>query len=274
MTAALRLYAGHVMHLRLRPRRHRFRYRVWWLMLDLDRWGEAAEASRLLRVDRPGLLSLRARDHGPRDGSALRPWVDATLRAAGLPRPARVEMLAMPRLLGYAFNPLTTYFGYDAAGRLESLVYQVRNTFGDQIAYALPAGPAADGLHRQAQVKGMFVSPFVPMEQTYRFEVRAPDERLSLRIRQGDAAGELLIATQTGSVRAFSDAALARLLASHPLVTFKVIAGIHWEALRLFLKGVRFLGHPGADAVYRTPGPPSAGGPAAAPGLAAPGFRA
>lgn len=248
-----RLYAGHVMHLRLRPRRHRFRYRVWWLLVDLDRIAEAAAMTRLLRFDRPGLLAFRAADHGPRDGSPLRPWVEAELARAGLPAPARIELLAMPRLLGYVFNPLSVYFCRDREGRLESLVYQVRNTFGDQIAYALPAGPERDGLFRQAQEKGMFVSPFLPMEQTYRFELRAPAERLALRIRQGGPEGEVMIATQTGRALPLADRLLARLLLGHPLVTFKVIGAIHWQALRLALKGVPFLGHPGEGRVYRGP---------------------
>lgn len=249
--AAARIYAGHVMHLRLRPKRHRFRYAVWSLMLDPDRLEEVAAASRLFRLGRFGFVSLNLGDHGPRDGTPLRPWVEARLAEAGLPAPARIEMLFMPRILGYAFNPLATYFCYDADGCLESLVYQVKNTFGDQIAHALPAGTREAGLTRQVQQKGMFVSPFIAMDQTYRFTVAPPGARLALKIRQGDAEGDMLIATHNAVARRFSDAGLARLLLSHPMVNLKVIAGIHWEALRLFLKGVRFLGHPGDDKVFR-----------------------
>ncbi|MEM8741666.1 MAG: DUF1365 domain-containing protein [Pseudomonadota bacterium] len=248
-----RLYAGHVMHMRLRPRRHRFRYRVWSLMVDIDRLDTLSRQTRLLRFGRVGLVSLALADHGPRDGSALRPWVEARLTEAGLPQPARIELLSMPRILGYAFNPLSVYFCRDAAGTLESVVYQVKNTFGDQIAYALPAEPDADGRIRQIQRKEMFVSPFIEMEETYHFTLTDPGARLALRIRQGGAEGDTLIATQTATARPFSDRALLGLLLGHPLVNLKVIGAIHWQALRLFVKGVRFLGHPGENAVFRKP---------------------
>jgi uncharacterized protein len=246
------IYAGHVMHLRLRPKRHQFRYGVWSLLLDVDRLAEIAAGSRLFRLDRFGIVSLHLKDHGPRDGTALRPWVEDRLAESGLSAPARIRMLAMPRILGYAFNPLTTYFCEDADGRLESLVYQVKNTFGDQIAYALPAGEDRAGTCRQTQEKGMFVSPFIAMEETYRFTVARPADRVAIRIRQGDASGDTLIATHNAVARPFSDAGLARHLLTHPMVNLKVIAGIHWEAARLAMKGVRFLGHPGEGRVFRS----------------------
>ena len=235
---AARIYVGHVMHMRLIPKRHRFRYRVFSVLLDLDRLPETLARSRVMRHNRPGLLAFMDRDHGPRDGAPLRPWVDAELARAGLARPARVEVLAFPRLWGYVFNPLTVYYCYDAAGSLASMLYEVKNTFGDQIAYALPAGAPAGGAPRQTQPKSMYVSPFIAMDQTYRFDAPPPDARLALRIRQAGPEGETLIATQTGTALPFTDAALLRAVATHPLMTLKVIAAIHWEALRLWTKGV------------------------------------
>ncbi|MEO0999087.1 MAG: DUF1365 domain-containing protein [Pseudomonadota bacterium] len=254
--SALTLYRGHVMHMRLAPRQHRFRYRVFTILWDLDRMEEAVGALRLLRIGRRGILSFAAEDHGARDGSPLRPWVEGELAKAGLPRPERIELLAFPRLWGYVFNPLSTYFCYDAAGQLESLVYEVKNTFGDQMVYALPAGPVEGGAHRQEQDKRFYVSPFIAMEERYRFTVRPPGARLSLRIRQAamGAAGDTLIATQTGRAEPVTDAALARALLAHPLMTVKVIAAIHWHALRLFLKGVRFLRYPAEGPVARGAG--------------------
>ena len=246
------VYAGHVMHMRLRPRPHRFRYGLFTLLLDVDRLPETATRLRLLRVNRRGLLSHRDADHGPRDGSPLRPWVEAQLARAGRPRPARIALLAMPRLLGYAFNPLSVYFCLDREGRLETLLYEVKNTFGDQIPYVLPA--EGEGIRRHAQVKEMFVSPFIGMDQTYRFDVLPPGERLAIRIKQGDRDGDLLIATQSGDRLPLTDATLARMLLRFPLVTFKVIAGIHWEALRLFLKGAPFRRYPGAGSAFHPQG--------------------
>ncbi|MEL6316248.1 MAG: DUF1365 domain-containing protein [Pseudomonadota bacterium] len=250
-----RIYAGSVMHLRLRPKRHLFRYRVFCLWLDIDRIEETLAPLRRLRWNRFGLMSVHAADHGARDGSAWRPWVDARLAEAGRPRPARVMLLSFPRMLGYAFNPLSIYYCYDAAGRLSDLVYEVKNTFGDQHPYVLQAGPERGGLHRQDQLKEFFVSPFIDMEKTYRFAIAPPGARLAVRIEETDAQGPYLIATWNGAAERLTDAALLRRFLAQPAMTRGVLAAIHWEALRLFLKGVRFLGHPGDDKVVVTRGP-------------------
>jgi DUF1365 family protein len=246
---APRLYLGEVMHMRLQPFAHQFRYRVFTLLLDVDRLAETDARLRLLTVDRPGLFSFRRADHGPRDGSDLRPWVEAKLAEAGRPKPARIMLLSIPRLLGYSFNPLSVFFCHDAEGALESVIYEVKNTFGDQHTYVLPAEPGPDGAVRHAQVKEFFVSPFIGMDQTYRFTVRPPGERLAVRIKQANAEGDYLIATQNGLAEALTDRALARIALSAPFTTFKIIAAIHWQALRLWLKGAKFLGHPGDDAI-------------------------
>lgn len=235
---AARLYVGHVVHMRLIPRRHRFRYRVFSVLLDIDRIDTTLATSRLMRHNRFGVLSLHDRDHGPRDGSPLRPWVDAEMARAGLPRPERVDMLSFPRLWGYVFNPLSVYYCRDGAGVLTAVIYEVKNTFGDQIAYVLPAGEPRGGAYRHTQIKEMYVSPFIEMDQTYRFDVAPPGERLAIRIRQSGPEGETLIATQNGDARPFTDATLARAVLGHPLMTLKVMAAIHWEALRLWLKRV------------------------------------
>jgi DUF1365 family protein len=235
---AARLYVGHVMHMRLAPRRHRFRYRVFAVLLDLDRAPQTLGRSWLMRHNAAAPLALYDADHGPRNGSALRPWVDAQLRREGIARPARVELLAFPRMWGFVFNPLSVYFCFDASGALIAVIYEVKNTYGDQIAYVRPAGAPSGGAYRHEQVKEMCVSPFIAMDQTYRFDVAPPGDRLALRIRQAGPEGETLIATQTGAARPFTDARLARAVLAHPLMTFKVVAAIHWQALRLWLKRV------------------------------------
>jgi len=248
---APRLFRGHVMHMRLQPFAHRFRYAVTTLLLDVDRLEHTAAGLRLFSVDRLNAVSFHRRDHGPRDGGPLRPWVEARLAEAGLPRPAHIRLLSMPRLFGYAFNPLSVFYGYDREGGLESVVYEVKNTFGDQFPYALPARADDDGAVRHDQPKEFFVSPFIPMDQTYSFTLRAPGDRLAIRIKQADARGDYLIATQSGDAAPLSDAALARLAFGTPLAALKVIAAIHWQALRLWLKGARFLGHPGDDKIVQ-----------------------
>ncbi|MEM7507917.1 MAG: DUF1365 domain-containing protein [Pseudomonadota bacterium] len=244
------LYQGEVMHIRLHPFIHQFRYRVFSLLLDIDRLEEVTRPLRLLHLDRFGLMSFMRRDHGPRDGSDLRPWVDSQLSAAGRPRPARVMLLSFPRILGYVFNPLSVYYCEDAEGRLESVIYEVKNTFGDQHPYVLASKPDSDGAYRHEEQKDFFVSPFIDIEQTYAFTIRPPVARLSLKIRQHDADGPReqaqLIATQSGVRRPLSDVSLIRLWMCHPMMTIKIFAAIHWQALRLAIKGAPFRRYRGA----------------------------
>ncbi|MEE3098643.1 MAG: DUF1365 domain-containing protein, partial [Pseudomonadota bacterium] len=175
-------------------------------------------------------------------------------------RPARIRLLAMPRALGIGFNPLSVYYCEDAAGRLQSVIYEVKNTFGDQRAYVLAAeraeGAPEDAPRRHQQAKEMFVSPFIGMDQTYRFHLAPPGAKLALRIRQGDAEGELLIATMNGDRLALSDATLARLALALPLMPVRVLAAIHWQALLLALKRAPFRRYPGPEAAH-APAPPA-----------------
>jgi hypothetical protein len=235
------LYLGRVMHHRLRPRRHRFVYRVFSLLIDLDRLPDLDRRLRLLSVNRPNLLSFQERDHGARDGSPLRPWVDTMLAAHGLDLAGgRVLLLCFPRLFGYVFNPLSIYYCYDAEGRLAALVYEVKNRSGEQHAYALPLacrhGP--EGPARQSTRKAFYVSPFLEMAARYRFKLDPPGERLAVVIQQEVAQATTLVATLTGARRPLTDAQLLRAVLRMPLMTYKVILGIHYEALWLWLKGL------------------------------------
>ncbi|MEO1491254.1 MAG: DUF1365 domain-containing protein [Pseudomonadota bacterium] len=234
------LYQGHVMHMRMTPFAHKFRYRVFSMLLDIDRLEETCRPLRLLSLDRFNLLSFHRRDHADRDGSALRPWVEAQLAAHERPVPHRIWLLSFPRILGYAFNPLSVYFCENASGDLESVVYEVKNTFGDQHPYVVDATADGDGASRHGHGKGFFVSPFIGMDQTYRFTLRQPGARLALKIRQHDGDGPWLIATQSGVRRPLTDRALLAQWAMHPLMTVKVITAIHWQALKLWLKGATF----------------------------------
>ena len=240
-----RLYEGIVMHQRLRPVRHGFRYRVFSLLLDLDELPEIAQSSRLLRIERLGILSFRAKDHGARDGSPLKPWVEAELARAGIAGIARIELLCFPRLWGFVFNPLSVYFAYDTAGELLGVLYEVKNTFGGQHAYVLPAASGnrgVDGRVRHGVDKSFYVSPFIDMAAAYHFTLEPPGETLDLVIRETDRDGVFFTASQTGQRRPLTDRALAACLMRNLAMTFKVIGGIHVEALRLWLKGAPY--HP------------------------------
>jgi uncharacterized protein len=244
---AAAFYFGEVMHARLKPKHHRFSYRVMSLLIDLGRLSEADRMSRLFAVNRAGLYSFHEKDHGPRDGSSLRAYALARAAGHGIDLTGgRVLLLCYPRLLGFTFNPLSVYFCHRADGQLALLIYEVRNTFGEIHPYVLPVRPGeltAAGL-RQEQDKLFYVSPFIEMAMRYRFRITPPDGCVRLRILESDREGPLLAATFSGQRRALTTMALLRSFVTLPLVTLKIVAAIHWEALRLWLKGVRLVRRP------------------------------
>ncbi|MDB5503174.1 MAG: hypothetical protein JWR89_3076 [Tardiphaga sp.] len=249
--AAAALYVGDVMHARLKPMGHRFSYRVMSLLIDLDRLDAADRQTSLFGVNRAALYSFRESDHGDRDGSSLSAFARARAVERGIDLTGgRVELLCYPRLLGYTFNPLSAYFCYRADGELALIIYEVRNTFGDIHAYVLPVQPgqrSAAGI-RQEQDKLFYVSPFIEMPMRYHFRVSPPGQSVKLRILETDTGGPLLAATFNGSRRALTTAALLTSFFSLPMVTFKIMAAIHWEALRLWIKGARLVPRPQAPA--------------------------
>jgi DUF1365 family protein len=250
-TDAASLYFGDVMHARLKPMGHRFSYRVMSLLIDLDRLDEADRQSALFGVNRAALYSFHERDHGPRDGSSLKAYAERSAATHGIDLSGgRVELLCYPRLLGYGFNPLSVYFCHRTCGELALVIYEVRNTFGEIHPYVLPvrAGELNDSGLRQQHEKLFYVSPFMPMAMHYHFRVLPPSDTVKLRILESDREGPLLAATFNGRRRALTSRALLRSFFALPLVSFKVMAAIHWEALRLWLKGARLVPRPNAAA--------------------------
>jgi DUF1365 family protein len=249
---AAALYVGDVMHARLKPMGHRFSYRVMSLLIDLDRLGEADAQTPLFGVNRAALYGFHERDHGPRDGSSLRAYAQTCAAPHDIDLTGgRVLLLCYPRLLGYTFNPLSTFFCYRADGALAMIIYEVRNTFGAIHAYALPVRPGEQSCAgiRQQQAKLFYVSPFLEMAMRYHFRVSPPGEAVKLRILETDAEGPVLAATFNGRRRALTSAALLRAFVGLPLVTFKIMAAIHWEALRLWIKGARLVPRPADPAL-------------------------
>lgn len=241
---AASLYWCRVMHERLLPFRHKFSYRVFSLLLDIDRLPEIAAASWLLRHNRFGLFSFHDRDHGPRDGTALRPWVEAALAREGLQEAAaHIRIFCFPRLFGYVFNPLSIFFCYDAQYRLRAVLYEVKNTFGDQHGYLIevPQQREPGDIVEQKAAKQFHVSPFLPLSGEYRFRLLPPGEKIGITITQLSPSGAIqLLATQTGRREDLNDHSLLKAFIRHPLMTVKVIVSIHWEALQLWRKGAAF----------------------------------
>ena len=249
-TLRSRIYFGRVMHKRLRPFQHRFDYRVYAFLFDLDELARLDRELPLFSHNRPNVFSLRDRDHGPRDGGALKPWAERLCAEAGVELGGgRVQLLCLPRLFGYAFNPLSLWFCHGAEGDLRAVIYEVRNTFGEQHSYVIPlAAPTAEeAAFDQACEKGFYVSPFIPMAASYRFGLRPPGRRLAILIRQAVREGEILLATWTGRSAPPGLGAVSRALLLYPLLTFKIMFAIHWQALWLWVKGARY---------YKRPRPP------------------
>ena len=238
------LYAGKVMHQRLRPRRHRLRYRVFSLLLDLDDIDQLSARLRLFSRNRLNLFSFHDRDYGAGTSEPLRHQVERHMGAAGIETDhGPIRLLTMPRMLGYAFNPLSVYFCYRRSGKLAAILYEVNNTFHERHSYVIPVSESANGDSerpiRQVCTKQFYVSPFLDLDMTYSFSVVPPGRRVGIAISGRDAQGPILVASLYAERFPLSDFGLALALVSYPLLPLKVIAGIHWEALRLWLKGMR-----------------------------------
>jgi DUF1365 family protein len=230
------------MHARLSPFGHRFAYAVLTITVDIDRLEETDRAAALFSVGRFNLYGFDARDHGEGDGSPLRAHVERAFAQAGLTTPpARILLHCYPRTLGRVFNPLSVYFAYDAADRLMGVVYEVRNTFGERHSYVAPvrAGELDEAGLRQERDKLFYVSPLLDMKLRYRFRLRPPGEAIAIRILETGPDGPVLAATFHGTQRPLTSAALLRAFARIPFQTLKVVVAIHWEALRLWMKGAR-----------------------------------
>ena len=241
------LYRGVVRHARLEPFEHRFAYRVYYGLFDIGDLDDLGRRHRLFSYGRFNLFSLDPEDHGAGDGPSLRPWAEDLLADAGVDlEGGTILLLAMPRILGFVFNPISEWYVYGPDGTLRAVIHEVRNTFGDKHAYVVPVEPGRPIRH--AATKAMHVSPFVDMEATYEFTMTEPGKRLSLLIDEHTAEGHLLRASLVATRLPFSDGNLLRLFVTHPLVTLKVLGAIHWQALLLWRKGAPF---------RRRPQPPS-----------------
>lgn len=241
------LYFGRVMHKRLRPFTHRFVYRSFAMLIDIDELPLLDRKLRFFSHNRPNLFAFFDKDHGARDGTAPRTWIERRLADQGITlHGGRIQVLCMPRMLGYVFNPLSIWFCRHRDGQLKAIVYEVRNTFGEHHAYVEAVAPdwqEGSALLQNCD-KDFYVSPFIGMKAHYDFRLKPPGESLSVVIRQQIPEGELLIATQKGTRAKLSSLSLASTLLRYPFMTFKVIGAIHWEALRLWLKGARLQPRP------------------------------
>ena len=231
------IYEGDVVHKRTRPKSHSLRYRVFSMLVDLDRLDELDTSLKLFSLNRLNVFSFYERDFGPHDGSSIAAFMRRRADAAGLGDVRRIRMLAYPRIFGHAFNPLTVYFLEDAAGETVMMIYEVHNTFGEHHFYDVPLS-GDDALKAHVARKAFYVSPFNTLEGSYRFSVRPPADSVFTGIVLTTSDGPVLTAYFEGERTQLSDRRLLKLMLAYPLMATKVLSGIHWEALLLWLKGV------------------------------------
>jgi DUF1365 family protein len=240
-------YIGHVVHKRLRPVPHALRYRVFSLLLDVDKLAETGNALHTFSYNRFNLFSLYDCDHGSGDGASISQHVRTLLNKSDISAEnIRISMLCYPRILGYVFNPLTTYFITDDKDQLTAVIYEVSNTFGERTSYLLRVGVEQNkqDVIAQSCAKRLYVSPFNKVEGRYGFRITRPDEDLTVGVNLRTSSGPIIKTFFVGKRRRLSDSFLLSTLALYPVQSLKVITGIHYEALKLWLKGLRIVQRP------------------------------
>ena len=236
------LCAGTLTHHRMEAPEHRFALPLYMLLLDLDKLPHLDRRLRLFGHDRPRPLGFRDRDHLGDHAGPLRGKVEAFLRGEGIEPPGGpILLLTHPRVFGYVFNPVSFFYCYDVRGRLVARLAEVNNTFGDRHGYAGTAPAWRDK-------KVMHVSPFFSLAGSYQWDLPEPSpERVEARVDLTREGRPLLKARLTLRPEPLTDRALARVLVLYPFMTLKVVAAIHFEAVRLWRKGARVLPTPVYD---------------------------
>lgn len=248
------LYHGAVMHHRHQPKRHHFVYRITSWLIDIDELPELDRTLFGFAYNRFSLFSLYDKDYGFADGRPLREFIDHLMADHQLPHPHRVELLCQVRSLGMLFNPLVVWFCYTPDNRLSAVVYEVRNTFGQRHHYLVPVTHPEQAVQQHRASKCFYVSPFMEMDCEYRFRFKAPDERLQFAIHQYSQARRMLTATWAGDRAPLTQKNLLAQVIRNPVSAVKIFVSIHWEALRLWCKGLKLIKRPAPPVLPVTSG--------------------
>ena len=235
------IYIGSVIHKRFKPKKHFFKYSVFSLFLDLDEINELDQQIPFFSYNKFNILSFFDKDHGYRDGSSIKDWLIHVLQKKNISTiNIKIKILCYPRIFGYVFNPLSIFFIYDADSNPIAILYEVKNTFGEQHTYVFKIDIKNKQILNNCKKK-FYVSPFMDLESKYFFKVLIPNERLSVIIDQRDKEGKLLFASQDGERVKLSSKNLLISYLKHPLMTLKIISAIHYEALKLWIKGIKLV---------------------------------
>ena len=234
------IYNGTVIHKRFKPKKHFFRYKVFSLFVDLSELNTLEKKISFFSYNNFNLVSFFDKDHGNRDGSSLVEWVKKNLKENGInSEEIKVRLLCYPRILGYVFNPLSVFYVYNKNENLISVLYEVKNTFGEQHTYIFKVNNGQLLQHNCS--KKFHVSPFIEMNCDYFFKILKPSEKISVIINQYQLNEKILYASQDGIRVAFTSSELIKSYLKHPLMTFKIISAIHFEAFKLWVKGINFV---------------------------------
>ena len=233
------IYAGFITHRRFKPKRHFFTYKTFSLLIDLQEIKNLEKKIKFFSYNKFNILSFYDIDHGPRDGSSLSDWVKKTLLKSKITiGSGTIKLLCYPRFFGYVFNPLSIFYCYDDSLNLRAILYEVKNTFNEQHTYVFSTSPSSNLILHKCNKK-FYVSPFMEMKTFYNFRLLNPGKILNIFIKQGDSEGTLFRACQVGKKIEMSSKNLFFQFLAHPFMSFKVILAIHFEAFRLWMKGVK-----------------------------------
>ena len=235
------IYNGTVIHKRFKPKKHFFRYSVFSLFIDLSELNQLDNSIKFFSFNKFNLISFFEKDHGDRDGSSLIEWVKKNLNENNISSEnIKIKLLCYPRILGYVFNPLSVFFIYNSKNKLISILYEVKNTFGEQHTYIFKVEDDLN-LFQHNCSKKFHVSPFIEMNCNYFFRILKPGENISVIIDQYHSNEKILYASQDGKRADFNSKELLKSYLKHPLMTFKIISAIHFEAFKLWAKGIKFI---------------------------------
>ncbi len=239
------LYRGVVVHTRLRPRRHKLRYSLCWMLFDLDELPDLHHTLRFFSWNGANAIGFRDRDHLDGSDRPLRVQIETALTQAGItPDGGPIRVLCMPRVLGSVFNPISVWFCHRRDNSLAAMLYEVNNTFGQRHSYLIPVQGSVGETVRQSCDKAFYVSPFMPMAMTYRFAVAPLGAIASVSVDASDAEGPTIATSFVGHRQEATDTALLGVVLRHGILALKVLAAIHWEAAKLLLKGLRLQPRP------------------------------
>lgn len=243
VTPALRLLEGHTIHQRSAPFHHRFKYSLAMIDIDIDRLDEAAAQSALFNVEKSNLFSFNRSDHGRRKSEALRPWAEAQFAQAEVDATqCTIRLVTFPRHAFYKFSPISLWLCFDDGNQLLGILYEVNNTFGQTHTYA--AATPVSGRNRHTGDKVFHVSPFFDISGKYQFTLRVDDAQLSLIVATMHDDTQTHVATIRAKAKAATSSAFLKLAITRPLSSLGVSIGIHWQALKLWLKGAKFHSKP------------------------------